>query len=191
MPDFRRISLTTDRLSLRPLHTGDADALLAIFSDPEVMRYWNTSPWSSRQDAIDFIDHSHQALASKEQVILGVYDRHSQQLLGKCLLFAYDVESRRAEIGFGLSRQSWGKGYIQETGQALIRFGFEDLNLNRLEAEIDPANTASGKALERLGFNREGLLRERWIIDSQVSDSGLYGLLRSDWQAPNTIPQER
>ena len=57
------------------------------------------------------------------------------------------------------------------------------LALNRVEADIDPRNAASANTLERLGFQNEGLLRERWVVDGEVSDSGIYGLLRLDWLA--------
>jgi RimJ/RimL family protein N-acetyltransferase len=60
---------------------------------------------------------------------------------------------------------------------------FDDLRLNRLEADVDPRNAASCRALERLGFQREGLLRERWIVAGEVSDSAMYGLLHADWMA--------
>lgn len=70
-----------------------------------------------------------------------------------------------------------------EIGYALVAFAFGELNLNRLEADIDPRNSASAASLARLGFTREGLLRERWIFDAEVSDTALYGLLRREWLA--------
>jgi RimJ/RimL family protein N-acetyltransferase len=79
--------------------------------------------------------------------------------------------------------EAQGNGYMNEALVSLLEFGFSQLALNRLEADIDPRNTASAKSLERLGFRKEGHLRERWIVAGEVSDSGLYGLLRSDWQA--------
>ena len=67
--------------------------------------------------------------------------------------------------------------------QALLQYAFETLNLNRLEADIDPRNQASARTLERLGFQKEGHLRERWIVNDEISDTDLYGLLRREWQA--------
>lgn len=96
------------------------------------------------------------------------------------MLFSYDSGSKRAEIGFGLGKAAWGKGYIQEAGEALIDYGFNTLKLRRIEAEIDPDNSASAKALDKLGFIREGLLRQRWQINGVISDSALYGRLVSD-----------
>jgi RimJ/RimL family protein N-acetyltransferase len=70
---------------------------------------------------------------------------------------------------------------MHEALTALLEFAFGDLDLNRVEADIDPRNVASARSLERLGFHKEGHLRERWIVDGEVSDSSLYGLLRSEW----------
>ncbi|VWB67210.1 GCN5 family acetyltransferase [Burkholderia territorii] len=72
---------------------------------------------------------------------------------------------------------------MSEAAFALIEHAFGTLNLRRIEADIDPRNVASARLLERLGFVREGLLRDRWIVGDQVSDSALYGLLKSDLRA--------
>ena len=75
-----------------------------------------------------------------------------------------------------------GRGYTQEDVGAVLAHCFTTLNTHRIEAEIDPRNLASAKSLERLGFIREGLLRERWIVRGEVSDSALYGLLGPAWR---------
>lgn len=172
--------IETDRLVLRPLERGDAKSLLTIFSDPEVMKYWNTPPWASIQDATDFIESAQADLDSEAAITLGILAKETEELMGKCMLFGHDKTSRRAEIGFGIGRRYWGKGFIQEAGLALIAYGFETLNIRRIEAEIDPHNTGSARALTRMGFTQEGLLRERWEIGGVVSDSALFGLLASD-----------
>lgn len=172
--------IETERLILRPLVIDDSDSLLKIFSDPEVMRYWNTAPWATVQDSLDFIDESNGLMQRQESLILGVYLKPTCELAGKCMLFSYDKESKRAEIGFGLGRDYWGKGYINEAGEALIQYGFNSLGLRRIEAEIDPNNQSSAKALEKLSFSREGLLRQRWEVNGIVSDSAMYGRLVSD-----------
>ena len=101
--------------------------------------------------------------------------------VGNCTLHHFHASSRRAEIGYSLARSYWGLGYMHEALQTLVSYAFERLDLNRLEADIDPRNTASARSLERLGFLKEGHLRERWIVNGEVSDTGFYGLLRSEW----------
>lgn len=172
--------IETERLVIKPLAIDDADSLLEIFSDLEVMRYWNTAPWTTIQDSLDFINESNDSMQRQESLILGVYLKSTGDLVGKCMLFSYDRGSKRAEIGFGLGRSCWGKGYINEAGEALIQYGFSSLGLRRIEAEIDPDNQSSANALEKLGFSREGLLRQRWEVNGIVSDSAMYGRLISD-----------
>ncbi|HCR97754.1 MULTISPECIES: GNAT family N-acetyltransferase [Halomonas] len=172
--------IETERLTIKPLVTDDADSLLEIFADPEVMRYWHTAPWATIQDSLEFINDSHDSMQRQESLVLGVYLKSTGELAGKCMLFSYDKESKRAEIGFGLGRSCWGKGYVSEAGEALIQYGFSSLGLRRIEAEIDPDNQSSAKALENLGFSQEGLLRQRWEVNGVVSDSAMYGRLISD-----------
>ena len=117
-------------------------------------------------------------LASGENLRLGLEHLEGNRLIGQCTLFNRSAICRRAEIGYALASSAWGQGYMNEALKALVRYGFEQLDLNRIEADVDPRNVASTAVLERLGFEREGLLRERWIVSGEVSDSALYGLLR-------------
>ena len=176
---------------LRLIAGADAPALFAVFSDPRVMRYWSTPPWTVIEQAQAFIERSVDALAKGEALRLGLERRSDGQLIGQCTLFAFAEASRRAEIGYSLAASAWGQGYMHEALSALIDHGFDGLKLNRIEADIDPRNAASARSLERLGFTREGLLRERWIVDGEVSDTALFGLLAREWRAgaPHASPQ--
>jgi RimJ/RimL family protein N-acetyltransferase len=98
-------------------------------------------------------------------------------------LFAFSEQSQRAEIGYILARKAWGKGLIHEALSALLTYAVENLKLRRIEADIDPRNQRSARSLERLGFTQEGLLRERWVVEGEVSDTALYGLLAREWTA--------
>jgi RimJ/RimL family protein N-acetyltransferase len=71
---------------------------------------------------------------------------------------------------------------MTEALEALLHYAFKSMHFNRIEADIDPRNEASAKILLRLGFRKEGYLRERWIVNGDVSDSELYGLLRREWE---------
>ena len=183
MPGFGQLTLRTERLRLRPLASADAAALLAIFSEPRVMRYWSTLPWSGVEQAQAFIARDIEAMRNGDYLRLGLERLSDAQLIGQCTLFDFKRASRRAEIGYALDAGAWGRGYMHEALCALLEHGFGEQKLNRVEADIDPRNTASARSLERLGFAREGLLRERWIVDGEVSDTALYGLLARDWRA--------
>lgn len=180
--DFSRLILETSRLRLRALAAPDAEPLFSIFSDPEVMRYWSSLPWASIAEAHEMIEKDRDAMPAGEHLRLGIELRDSGELIGNCSLFDFDEQNKRAMLGYGMARAYWGKGYMHEALVALVSYGFATLGFHRLEADIDPRNTGSARSLERLGFVKEGHLRERWIVGGEISDSGIYGLLKSEWR---------
>jgi ribosomal-protein-alanine N-acetyltransferase len=182
MADFDRLTLRTGRLLLRPLCEADAPAIFAIRSDPKIMRYTSSVPLVSLDQAEAFIARETAGMAAGESLRLGLQRLEDDTLIGACILFHMNAQCRRAEVGYELRHDAWGRGYMHEALVALLRYGFTELQFNRVEADIDPRNVASARSLERLGFIREGLLRQRWIVDGEVSDSALYGLLHSDWR---------
>lgn len=184
--DFSQVRLSTTRLELRPMQMDDTDALFAMCADAEFVRYWSEPAWQHREQAERRIQRDLDALPRGDYLCLAIVRKQDGVWLGNCSLFSFLWKCRRAEIGYGLARPYWGQGYMQEALQALLAYCFEHLQLHRVEADIDPANRASGQSLKRLGFVQEGLLRERWIVDGQVSDSALFGLLQRDWLALQT-----
>lgn len=182
MPAFDQVALETARLRLRPLAPPDAAALLAIQADPAVMRYSSAPPWSSIDQAHALIERDLKGMAAGRHLCLGIVPAGEGRVVGTCTLFGIHPESRRAEVGFALGAFAWRKGYMGEALVALLDHGFGRMDLNRVEADIDPRNLASARTLARLGFVQEGLLRERWIVAGEVSDTAFYGLLRRDWR---------
>ena len=183
MPDFSQLVLSTARLLLRPLVAADAPAVYAMHADPVTLRYWSTPPWADPALADELIARDLAAMAAGDYIRLGLQRRDDGRLIGLCTLFAFYLPSRRCEIGYLLHRDSWGQGYMHEALLTLLDYGFGVLDLNRVEADIDPRHNGSQRTLDRLGFVREGLLRERWIVAGEVSDTALHGLLRRDWLA--------
>jgi len=183
MPNFSATLLNTSRLLLRPLLPCDAPAIFTLRCDAKVNRFTGISPWNSIESAHAYIANDINAMESGEFVRFGLVKRDDASLIGTCTLFHLDAQCRRAEIGYNLLPESWGKGYMQEALRPLIQFGFDELKLNRIEADVDPENFPSIKTLERFGFQREGFLRERWIVNGVKADTVLMGLLLSDWEA--------
>ncbi|MFO1340096.1 MAG: GNAT family N-acetyltransferase [Burkholderiaceae bacterium] len=189
MTPFQDLRIETPRLLLRPLEDRDADDLWAIFSDPAVMRYWSTPAWTERAQAQRVIDGDREALASRRDLRLGLALREGGRVVGTISLYKIDAPCRRADIGYALGAAHQGSGLMHEALSAVVGLAFDhrpgspfdDLRLNRLEADIDPRNVASARTLERLGFRHEGTLRERWWVAGEVSDSAMYGLLHADW----------
>ena len=174
-------TLLTERLVLRWLTPADVPALHEVFSDAEVTRYWSSPPLADRAAADALLAEIHELFARRALFQWGIARRSDDSVVGTCTLAGLTPVHRRAELGFALGRRHWGNGYVAEALPALVEFGFETLRLHRLEADVDPRNHASIRALERLGFQREGYLRERYHVNDEVQDALVYGLLRRDW----------
>lgn len=176
-------TIETERLRLRWLTAGDIDALALIFGDPEVCRYWSRPALPDRAAAEALHDEIVRRFADRSLFQWGIAERETDAVVGTCTLAALSSEHRRAEVGFALARAKWGHGYLAEALPALLGFAFDTLDLHRLEADVDPRNDRSIRALEREGFEREGYLRERYSVNGELQDAVLYGLLRSDWRS--------
>lgn len=179
--------LRANRVLLRWLTAEDVPALFGIFSDPTVMRYWSSPPLEDEAAAAELLEEIHRFFREKTLFQWGVAledgaKANGSTVIGTCTLLQMDTENRRAELGFALGRAYWGHGYMTEALHRLLDFAFGDLDLRRLEADVDPRNDGSLRMMERLGFEREGYLRERWVVGGEVQDSVLYGLLRRDWK---------
>jgi RimJ/RimL family protein N-acetyltransferase len=184
LPDAERLpDLPTPRLVLRALGPDDVPALLAIFGDPEVCRYWSRPPLPDLDAAAALQAEVARHFAERTLFQWGIVERAGGRVVGTCTLAALSPEHRRAEVGYALAREVWGRGYAAEALPALVAFAFTALGLHRLEADVDPRNAPSLRSLERLGFAREGHLRERWFQQGEWQDAALYGLLRADWEA--------
>ena len=175
-------TIEAERVRLRHLEQSDADALFEIFSDREALRFWSFPPYTQRAEAEKLLAEIHEHFRQKSLFQWGIASKSDDKIIGTSTLFRLDDQSRRAEIGYILNRRYWGKGLAVEALTALLDFAFEKMNLHRIEVDIEPRNAASVKTIERLGFQREGYLRERWIVGGEIQNSLFYGLLRSDWE---------
>jgi len=175
-------TITAERVCLRWISESDIDDLFKVFSHPQVMRYWSTPPLADRKAAEELYREIHEGNANKSMMKWGLALRSNNQLIGTATLFHLELDNGRAELGYALGREEWGKGYMHEALQALLGYAFKEMKLRRLEADVDPRNTPSIKTLERLGFQREGYLRERWHVAGEIQDALFYGLLAREWQ---------
>jgi len=176
-------TLTTTRLSLRRIRDDDVDDFYAVYSDPKVMRYWSTPPLPNVEAAAKLIREIHAGIERRELLKWAIALRTNDRLIGSVTLFHPDFTHRRVEIGYALAHAHWRMGYMGETLEVIINFAFDDLNMHRIEADVDPRNTASVRTVERLGFQQEGYLRQRWQVNGEIQDALFFGLLKPDWQA--------
>lgn len=176
-------SLEGERVRLRMLTSEDVPRLFAQFSDPKVMRYWSRTPLMQIEDAAHLFEEIDRGVRACEFAQWAIAQRQSDRMIGSCALFKLDRNHRRAELGFALASAHWGQGYAQEALRLALAYAFGTLELNRIEADIDPRNAASIRLVERMGFRYEGLLRERWQVGGEIQDGAIYGLLARDYAA--------
>lgn len=176
--------LSSLRLRLRESREDDAPALFAIHSDPQVMRYWSCPAWTRPAQAEQKLAEIRRQRRELDILVWAIADARSDLLIGSSAVFAMNLEQGRAEIGYSLHRDWQGRGLASEALRMILRHLFDGMGLRRIEADIDPRNLASCRLVERLGFVREGTLRERWQVNGECADSALYGLLRRDFIDP-------
>ncbi len=178
-------TLSTPRLILRPASTADVPFILELFGRPETNRYSEYEDITTIEQARGMYD-KFLAPGAATQFRLVAELRDTGEPVGTIGLYLYSEADRRAELGYDLFREHWGKGLMTEAVTEVLRYAFEELKLNRVEATTDAENAASARVLEKAGFTREGRLRERFIYKGGVHDDLFYGILASDWAQNGT-----
>ena len=175
-------TLRTARLLLRPFTEGDTDAIYALMSNAYVLRYWDAPPWSERTRADRFIARCKAMEQEGSGVRLAIERTADWVFIGWCAFMEWNPNYRSGMIGYCLDNTAWGHGFATEAAGAVLQWAFGTLDLNRVQSGADTRNRASERVLEKLGFVREGTLREDCIVNGEVSDDSVYGLLRREWE---------
>lgn len=173
--------LTGERVSLRPYRDDDADALFALYGDPEVTRWWSHEPWTDKQQVVAYFERMLRDRESSEFYPWAITSNANDGLIGTVALYDIDHTHRRGMIGYSLSPSAQGHGYAHEALRLMIGFAWTSLDLHRLEADTDPENIPSRRLLEKLGFAIEGTMRKRWFVHGAWHDTSWYGLLREEF----------
>lgn len=178
---FPQASLLTDRLEVRQIKHADLKDLYAVHSVDAVNRYLPYTTWQNADDGEAWWQRVQDRMADGKALQFAICLRDSERVIGSCVLFAYDEVHRRAEFGYAFGQEHWGQGFARESMQRFINYCFTELELRRLEARVDSRNRASSGLLQRLGFGREGCLKEWMVEGDQPVDSLLFALLSREW----------
>lgn len=173
--------IETDRLIMREINLEDLGALFKIFSSEDVMKYYGMFPIDQLKQAQNLILSFRDGFDEEKSIRWGITLKESQVFIGTCGFHNMQKRSFRAEIGYELSPDHWNKGYVTEAIGAMLEFGFGMMGLNRIEALVYPENTASHRALEKLGFKEEGLLREYAYFREVFQDLVMHSILRREY----------
>ena len=175
--------LETERLRLRESRLADAEGIFAVLSSEAVTRHYNLSPLADVEEAEALVERRAAAFRRQERIRWAIARREDDVVIGSCGYIHWNRESRRAEVGYELHSDWQERGLMREALSAALSFGFDRMDLNRVEALVVPENEPSQRLLRRLGFVEEGLLREHSFWKGRFHDLLLFSLLRKDWNA--------
>jgi [ribosomal protein S5]-alanine N-acetyltransferase len=169
--------LKTERLTLRPLTPDDAVAIHRMMSNAEVMAFWDSARIEDAAITAEIVERQIGDMNRGEARYWAMERAGDGAFIGSCDLSEIDSRHARAEVGFMIGRGFWGEGYTFEAMHAVIGYAAQGLRLRRLQARAHLGNLRSMRLLERLGFEREGLLRGYVERDGERRDCLLFGLL--------------
>ena len=172
--------LESERLIYREFEKNDKDALFSIKSDFRVMNYMDSPKHVSLQDSINMIENILVSFKEKTGINWAIINKSTGEFIGYLGFWRLIKQHCRAEIGYALKPEFWGKGLMKESFDILIDFGFKNLQVHSIEADVNPQNIKSIHLLEKKGFRKEAHFRENYLYKDNYLDSFIYSLLEGD-----------
>jgi len=170
--------IETERLILREIKEEDAEDVFAILSNNEVTKYYGQESLVNLQQAKEVIQFFKQSYEASRGIRWGIERKGTNGLIGTIGFNAWSPKQKRADIGYEIHPERWRKGYAAEAITSLLSFGFDNMDLNRIGAVVFLENEASNKLLTKVGFQKEGILRN-YIHQNDVShDTNVYSIIR-------------
>lgn len=170
--------LETERLLLREITQKDADDIFTYLSNNDVTRYYGQETLEYREQAKEFVTFFSKNYIEKRGIRWGIERKDAKGLIGTIGFNAWSTKHRRAEIGYEINPAYWRRGYASEALSKILSYGFNSLHLNRIGAVVFPENVASNNLLLKVGFQKEGLLRD-YIYQNDVShDTYVYSIIK-------------
>ncbi|USL40579.1 GNAT family N-acetyltransferase [Priestia megaterium] len=171
--------LLTPRTTLREITEADADDIFDCFSQEEVIKYYGQEKFKTIQEALVLIDIFAENYRNQKGMRWGIERLDTGELIGTVGFNQWNQKHKRAEIGYELHPQHWGHGYASEAASAVMTYGFDTLQLVRIGAVVFLENKASQHVLEKLGFQKEGVLKNYMYQNGKAHDTFVYSSLPS------------
>jgi ribosomal-protein-alanine N-acetyltransferase len=172
--------LESERLIFREFKSSDVQDLFLIRSNDDVMNYMDSYKHKTLKDSEKLISEVHKSFKEQTGLNWAIIEKSTNEFIGYFGFWRIIKEHCRAEIGFALKPEFWGKGYMKETMNSLIEFGFKNLQIHSIEANVNPENKKSIQLLETLNFKKEAHFRENYLFNNRFIDSIIYALLETD-----------
>ncbi|WP_144510753.1 GNAT family N-acetyltransferase [Bacillus sp. FJAT-22090] len=173
--------IETDRYLLRAIEMSDAEEIFHYFSKDEVTKYYDLDTFVEVNEAIRLIENWQTRFVNNEGIRWGIATKEDNKLIGSCGFHNWEKEHFKAEVGFEVTPAYWQKGVMTEVLQEVLRYGFHQMGLYRIEALYDPANEASKRTLEKSGFTYEGTLRKSSFEKGRFCDAAICSILKEEY----------
>ena len=172
--------IETERLLLREIIKEDAQSIYNCFSNNDVTRYYGLDTLTSIEQAEQFVDLFSKNYIEKRGIRWGIEIKDKEGIIGTIGFNAWSPKHKKAEIGFELNPKYWRKGYATEAVSKVISYGFEEFDLTRIGAVVFIENKASNELLRKLGFEKEGVLRNYLYQNGEPHDTYIYSILKGN-----------
>lgn len=175
--------LETERLKLRQIRSEEAEDVFRMRTDSKAVEYLDIPAPRTVRDAYDLINKVARNFMEQKfpNWAITLKEDKDDKMIGYGGYVSRQKENARAELGYLLAPEYWGKGYMSEAMDAILRYGFEQMELHSIEAVVHPGNRASIKLLERFNFAREAYFNENHFHEGQYNDTAIYSLLKRDF----------
>jgi len=178
--------IETERLIIRRMTMHDAQDMYEYSCDPRVARHVLWDAYRSVGEMRGYIRSTLRRYRMGESASLAIQLKDTGKVVGTIGFMWYQRENNAAEVGYSLAYNQWNKGIMTEALWAVVDFGFRELHLNRIEAQHEVENAASGRVMEKVGMVKEGTLRQRLFNKGKYVDVNLYAILREDYMLRET-----
>lgn len=172
----------TKRLQLRKVEFSDVADVHAYLSDDEVRKYMGIHAYKTIEETRKEIEWYNEIFHHQTGIRWGISMKNDSTIIGSCGFLNISSSNVRAEIGYELHKAYWNKGIMSEVFEAIIQYRFEKMNLNRIEALIEPENISSVKLVEKYQFVQEGLLRQYEFGAGKYDDLYMFSLLKREYE---------
>jgi len=174
-------TLETDRLLLRKLTMEDLEDIFAYGSDEEVSKYVTWDTHRTIADSKSFLDFAFSRYHDRKVAPWGIVYKKNQRLIGTIDYVWWKPVHHTAEIGYVLSRDYWGKGLMPEAAKEIIKYGFKEMDLVRIQAKCFVENGPSSRVMAKIGMSYEGTIRKEMFVKGKHQDLKLYSIIKEDY----------
>lgn len=179
--------LETERLLLRKITQADTKDIYHYGKNPTVSQYVPWKPHKSMKDTEAYVEFVLRKYDNGELAPWGIEYKENGRLIGTIDFVSWNLRHKTAEIGYVVSHDYWGKGIATEAAKEVIKFGFEKMDLVRIEAKCFVENIASIRVMEKSGMSYEGTLRKVMFIKGKHRDLKVYSILRDEYYSKNIL----